>query len=74
MEQKDTKLCEELKGKASEAADLIEQLSDDLETVESERDDLSYAVEDIKEIAGGITAENWQDCASEIIKKCEEVL
>ena len=74
MEQKDIKLCEELKEKAEEAADRIEELAGEVEDVESDREELSYAVEYIKDIAGGITAENWQDCASAIIEKCEEVL
>lgn len=74
MERKDIELCEALKRKAEDAADRIEQLSDDIETLEGEREDAGSALTDIKDIADGMTAENWQECASEIIKKCEEVL
>ena len=74
MEQKDIKLCEELKEKADEVADRIKQLSDELETVESERNDFCAALVDCRSSAEAMTAENWEDKASEIIELLKGVL
>lgn len=74
MEQNDKRLCEELKEKAQAVADRFEEVADDLETAETEKEDFGSALEDCKSAAEGMTAENWQEKANEIIERVKGVL